>query len=53
MNGYDEDVEVEPEWEPEWCEICQSECEENDIEYEFNVHAENGSWVCDHCGGYC
>jgi hypothetical protein len=48
---YDEEVvEEEPGYEPEWCEDCSDEANESGFEYEFNYHAENGSWICDHCG---
>lgn len=36
--------------EPEWCEQCSKDCEENGIEYEFNYHFEDGIAYCEHCG---
>jgi hypothetical protein len=49
----DDDSETEPWYEPEWCEDCSASDEENGIEYEPNFTWKDGSWICDHCGGYC
>lgn len=38
------------EYEPEWCEQCSMDCEEQGIEYEFNWYEENGTAYCEHCG---
>lgn len=45
-----EDDDEEPWYEPEWCEDCSAECEENGIEYEANFTWKNGCWHCDSCG---
>lgn len=45
----DDESESEPWYEPEWCEDCSSECEENGIEYEPNFTWTGDSWICDHC----
>lgn len=42
-----------PTTEPEWCENCSQQAEEDDIEYEFNVTHKTGSWTCENCRGGC
>lgn len=49
----DEYGEDEPGIEPEWCEHCIAESEESGIEYTPDFYIDNGSWRCEHCGGYC
>lgn len=42
---------IEPLYEPEWCEDCVEEMESSGIEYTFDYHSDgSGGWVCDHCG---
>lgn len=38
-----------PTIEPEDCEYCLEEAEENGIEYEANFTYRNGVWQCDNC----
>ena len=42
------DCEV-PTIEPEWCEDCANQAEEDGFEYEFNVTHKNGYWECENC----
>lgn len=42
-----------PGCEPEWCEHCMENAEESGIEYTPDFYIEDGSWRCEHCGGYC
>lgn len=42
-----------PTYEPEDCEDCSQEAEENGIEYEANFTHITGSWTCEHCRGGC
>ena len=42
-----------PVIEPEWCERCSQEAENEDFEYEFNVTYKTGSWTCENCRGGC
>lgn len=44
------DKKDEPWYEPEWCESCQEDCEQNGIEYEPLFDWVCGGWVCEHCG---
>ena len=39
------------EIEPEWCEDCSIEAEENGYEYEFNWIVNDGQPYCDKCNG--
>ena len=46
------DIEQEqnsPGYEPEECE-CKEEMEEDGFEYTKDFTAEDGTWICDHCG---
>lgn len=38
-----------PTIDPEDCESCKRNAEENGFEYEHNVTWKNGMWVCDNC----
>lgn len=49
----DETEDSEPWYEPEWCEDCSYDAEENGIEYEPNFTWEGGIWVCDNCRRPC
>ena len=42
-----------PTTEPEYCQRCEEEAEENGFEYEFNVTHKTGSWTCENCRGGC
>ena len=41
--------EEELEYEPEWCEQCSMEMEEEGIEYTFDYYVEDGTAYCEHC----
>lgn len=52
--NYEEDEENEPTYEPEDCEECREECENDGIEYESNFTWNKGGWwECDSCGRPC
>ena len=38
-----------PGYEPEDCD-CKDEMEEDGIEYTQDFTAQDGTWICDHCG---
>lgn len=40
-----------PTINPEWCEDCAQQAEENEFEYEANFTHKTGIWTCEHCGG--
>ena len=52
--NFEEDVQKEeddePWYEPEDCEECMEECENDGIEYEHNFTWKDGCWYCDSCG---
>lgn len=41
--------DTDPWYEPEWCEECSADAEENGFEYEPNFTWRNGCWECDNC----
>lgn len=42
-----------PGYDPEDCEYCRKESEENDCEYEANFTYINGNWECCNCRRPC
>lgn len=40
----------EPDYEPEDCDYCKQNMEQNDIEYTLDCHWTGQTWICDHCG---
>lgn len=40
----------EPTYDPEDCEHCKRENENDGVEYEQNVTWKDGQWICDNCG---
>lgn len=40
-----------PTVEPEYCEDCESQAEEDGVEYEPNFTHKNGCWTCENCRG--
>lgn len=38
-----------PQIEPEDCEDCRKQSEEDGVEYEANFTHKNGYWECDNC----
>lgn len=42
-----------PTTEPEYCQRCEEEAEENGFEYEFNVTHKTGYWTCENCRRGC
>ena len=39
-----------PTFEPEDCEKCSAQAEEDGAEYEHNFNHISGTWTCDSCG---